>query len=228
MVFKAESNYISLLMALPETGMGYQFIEAIREGKSYSEEFVVINGELIVQRNGRFMEFRRQMMSEGYSRLMRIADTISLSPPRLLPRRRTMCISPHGVLTRERYERAPGGREALENETEFTSGIESFVRLSPCDNDSRVDKSDQRLLPGSYATTLADYQTCRRLADDPADRYALPPGVKITVAFHVRPITIDQMQTGVVCQTSDREGGGIEVFFPDGTSHYTLARTTGY
>jgi len=70
MIFKAYSSDQRQFLSLPETGMGYQIIEAKRYSKTSKDRFVVFNSELVIDLDSKFSDFKRQIITEGYSRIL--------------------------------------------------------------------------------------------------------------------------------------------------------------
>ena len=116
----------------------------------------------------------------------------------------------------------------IHQKKELANGVEVFTRLSAYDDDKRIDKSNKKLLPGSYTTTKDDYMYCKKNGLDPVDRYALPSDEPITWAFHIRPLNVDSLQRGVVEPANNHKGGGIEDYFEQGTSNNTFLEQSPY
>ncbi len=228
MIYKADPNYARLLLALPESGMGYQIIEATRAGNSFKEQFVVYNSELIIDRDRRFQAYKIQLFSEGYTRIFNKADTIQLSTPILVER--SLFLETRSLSDSKRKDkgRNSGGSGAVQNQKEYADGVTTYVRLSAYELDHRVDFSKKRFLPGTYATTLIDYNICKNTNDDPIDRYAIPNNEPISWAFHVKPVKTDQLQKGIVQPANNHDGGGVEIYFVDGTFVNTYFQKSFY
>lgn len=230
MIYKAYPSDTEKFLSLPETGMGYQVIEAKQSGTTVKEKFVVYNGELIVDLDGRFHEFRKQIKESGFSKVLNEArlwpfetSSISLVPKTTLLERRSLSEN------KEKYKhRHPDGKGAKENPKEFANGSELFVRLSAFKNDKRIDFEKKKLKKGSYTTTHSDYRDCVYYSDDPVDRYALPNDDPIKWAFYIQPRKVDELQRGIAQPAFGHDGGGIEVFFENGTSDGTFLETKPY
>lgn len=230
MIYKAYSVDTNKFLSLPETGMGYQVIEAKRSSETIKKKFIVYNSELIVDLDSRFPEFLRQIKTASFSKVLNEAESwlcetssISLVSKATLLERRILGEN------REKYKhRHPDGKGAKDNPKENANGIEIFVRLSPYENDRRVDLKRKRLTKGSYTTTYADYKDCVKYSDDPIDRYALPSDEEIKWSFYIQPYKIDELQRGIVQPAFGHYGGGIEAFFENGTSDNTYLKTESY
>ncbi len=173
MIFRAYTSFTNDLILRPETGMGYQVIEAKRTGRYTSDRFVVYNSELIVELDSRFDTFKRQINSEGFSSVLNKSDLISLEILNVLPKSQIRQFRFLAETKKNNKGRYTGGVGAKDAEKEYADGNEVFVRLSAYADDKRIDFENKKLKAGSYTTTLLDYQTCKRLNDDPIDRYAL-------------------------------------------------------
>ncbi len=219
MIYKAFYSDTQKFLSLPETGMGYQVIEAKRSGEIYKNKYVVYNGELVIDLDNRLLEFKEKIKIKGFSKALSEAEnwlceteSISLVSKSLLLEKRVLSE------TEKKDKKRHSGSGAREHPKESANGREIFVRLSAYENDRRIDFVKKRLVEGSYTTTYLDYLECVRLPDDPIDRYALPNDDPVEWAFYVRPETKDQLQRGVVQPAFGHAGGGIEAFFENGTS----------
>lgn len=230
MIYKAYDSDTKRFLSLPETGMGYQVIEAKRSSNTVKEKFVVYNAELIVDLDNRFPEFRKLIETSNFPKVLNEAKpwpyetaSISLVSKTLLLERRTLSEN------MEKYKhRHRGGKGAKDNPKESANGTEQFVRLSAYKNDHRIDFENKRLKEGSYTTTCQDYKDCVYYHDDPVDRYALPNDDPIEWAFYIRPETRDELQRGIVQPAFGHEGGGIEAYFENGTSNGTFLSKKPY
>jgi len=230
MIFKAYSSDQQKFLSLPESGMGYQIVEAKRYSKAFKEKFIVYNSELVVDLDSNFSRAKTQIITEGYLNVRNKAEwlLIETSTISLLSRKQ---ITEHRVLNENKKKekgRQSGGSGAAENPKELANGKETFVRLSAYENDMRIDFSKMKLKPGTYTTTNDDYVLCVKTSDDPIDRYALPNDEKIKWAFYVQPKSNDLLQRGIVQPAFGHDGGGIEVFFEYGTSEKTYLNRQPY
>lgn len=221
MIYKAFSAFSNDLISKPETGMGYQVIKAIKPGRTTIDNFVVYNSELIVEDNSEFQSYKRKIITEGFSNILNKADYLSLNIVSVLSKKEIKELRFLSESKKSSKGRYSGGVGAKDAEKKNADGKEVFVRLSAYADDKRIDFANKKLKPGSYTTTLIDYQTCKRLNDDPVDRYALPNDETIKWAFHIQPKTSDQLQRGTVQPAFGHDGGGIEAYFEDGTSNET-------
>jgi len=220
MYFKLSAQQENELLNKPETGMGYQVIEANREGSYKREKFLVLNSEIIIELNGFESDYIRKIIREGISLIKMSAVPILLRSISVLTE------TQFRNMVNERKNDSEKG--ATENSVENANGTEIFVRLSAFDDDKRIDKSQKRLRPGSYTTTKDDYCKCKEIKDDPIERYALPNNEQIKYAFHIQPVKSDTLQRGTVQPANGKRGGGKEVYFDKGTSTGTFILQTAY
>jgi hypothetical protein len=223
MIFKAFESDQSKFLSLPESGMGYQVIEAKLYRKTDKNKFVVYNSELIVDLDSQFLEFKRRIITEGYTTILNRVEKIIIETS-------TISLVPHSQITERRFlgeskkkdkGRHSGGKGAIDNPNEVADGKEIVVRLSAYGKDNRIDLANKKLKPGAYATTNDDYNVCVRTSDDPIDRYALPNDETIKWSFYIQPGKNDSIQRGIVQPAFGHDGGGIEVYFKYGTSANT-------
>ncbi len=229
MIYKAFSTFTEDLLRLPESGMGYQIIDAIRPNRTSKDRFIVYNSSLIVDYSVlTFNDSKKELLLEGYTKMFSKSDYLTLSSPTLVNRsevRGTRMYS-EGVMSMK--SRNSGSVGAVDSPKRYANGIDIYVRLSHYLDDKRIDKVNKKLKPGAYATTKEDYLTCKRTNDDPVDRYALPSDELIEWAFEVQPKSFDQLRLGIAQPAFNHNGGGVEALFDDGTSNGTLIDTHAY
>lgn len=206
---------------LPETGMGYQVIEAYNRLQPYKKErFLVLNSQIVIDWDINAPIYTKRVMQEGITASKQKAQAIYLSQINVLNE-----LTFKGRVNESKDEKERG---ALENPSENADGNEVFVRLSAFEDDKRIDKINNCLRPGSFTTTMDDYLICKSTKDDPIERYALPNNDEIKHAFHIQPLKIDTLQRGKVQPANGKRGGGKEVYFANGTANGTFKLRTGY
>lgn len=228
MIYRAQALFSQNLLLLPETGMGYQIIDAKRIGRSSSDRFIVYNSELIVDFNGDFHESKRKILNEGYTKMFNQSSVIELSSPSLVSRSEVRNVRMFTESTMNTKGRHTGGTGAVYNNPIYGNGTDKFIRLSPYKDDKRIDFERMRLREGSFTTTEADYLACRSYNDDPIDRYALPSDDAIEWVFTIKPTILNRYRPGIVQPANNHNGGGIEALFDDGTSDGTFLGRTSY
>jgi hypothetical protein len=108
----------------------------------------------------------------------------------------------------------------LPKDEAYTEEGEEFFRLSAYDDDKRI-KEDHSLAPGSYATTKTDL-TIVPSGLAAVGRFALPTRISARYVFRITPGKGVKIFYGTVIPNYGLCGGGVEVFFPDGTKPNTV------
>lgn len=220
MYFKLSASQENSLLSLPETGMGYQIIEANTLGSYTRSRYLALNSEIIIDLNGYEGDHVRKVINEGISKVKSMAIEKTLTNITVLNEKQF-----RNLISESKNENEKG---AIENPVVYASGDEIFVRLSAFDDDKRIDKINKCLRPGSFTTTMDDYLKCQASNDNPNERYALPNNDKIQYAFHIKPLKSDTLQRGIVQPANDRRGGGKEAYFANGTAAGTFLGQTPY
>ena len=220
MYYKLDKELENYLLDQPETGMGYQILEACKERSYLKERFLILNSEIAIEMYGSESEYVRKVIWEGISAIKIKAQLITLTSPSVLNERQ------YSNVVNESSDESQKG--AIDNPVINADGKEIFIRLSAFHYDKRIDQIGQRLLPGSYTTTKEDYFRCKSGICDPVERYALPYSYEIKFAFHIRPLATNTLQKGTVQRANGKEGGGKEAYFAQGTSIGTLIDQTPY
>jgi hypothetical protein len=231
MIYRLSASDAFMLLHKPESGLGYQIIDAIPFPEYKEKRFVVYNTELAINLDNEFEYYKYRIFRDGYTNTINSRSTIGLNFRSFnlvegLRHERPKPTLEDIIKTKQRHS---GGKAAVENPIEYADGSEVFVRLSAYDNDKRIDFDRKKLRPGSYTTTDQDYGVCVLLKDDPVDRYALPNDESIKWAFFIQPKKENTLQRGIVQPAFNHIGGGIEAYFEKGTSDFTylLKKTYG-
>lgn len=215
MYFNLPNETIEMLLLLPETGMGYQIIEANKFGSYESTAFLVLNAELALDIDNELPYYLQTIKSKGIEIIKQSSSSIHLNNIILIPNSSTNSVVLDTINSLE--------KGALDNDEMNADGEEHFVRLSPFKNDRRIDRINECLLPGSFATTELDFiNNCLTCGQNPIERYALPSDEKIKHGFIIVPLKTDKLQKGKVQSANGRIGGGIEAYFKNGTSKGTF------
>jgi hypothetical protein len=214
------SSEESILLQSPETGMGYQVIEATKINSYTRQKFIVLNAELAIEMDNEQNILLGKVFTEG------MVDAKSKAIHSEL--RNIKVLSKPEFRAELSVTKSLQDSGAIDSPEENADGKEIFVRLSAFQNDRRVDKINKSLLPGSYTTTENDYKLCKSTGADPIDRYALPNNMPIQWAFYIVPVATDLLQRGIVQPANGKAGGGKEVYFDKGTSINTFTKETPY
>lgn len=231
MIYKIYNLDAGTLRRMPETGMGYQVVEASKYGQRDVKRYIVYNSELAVNLDTEFKANKKQIFSEGFSKVLNRSSELMLETNSIRVLNKAEVIQSKALrfseakATKKRHTEDKGAKD---NPKENANGSEVFVRLSAYEDDKRIDFENKRLTSGSYTTTEQDYKECVSTNDDPVDRYALPNDEAIKWAFYIKPKTSDTLQRGIVQPAFDHEGGGIEAYFENGTSSDTYFQKKTY
>lgn len=207
-----ESDRLSLLRQ-PESGMGYQVVDAVTSDFRTARG-VVYNAEVLLL-DADSQNDRRIMLSRSLSEAVKTASSTigTIRSLTVVSDARTT------VLSRAEATKAAGG--ASDAPVEKTAQDEKFYRFSAFANDNRV-QSDNSLSAGSYATPEADGITVKT-GTEAVERYALPNPDPASYRFKVSPLKDTKVQRGIVQPANGHKGGGAEVIFTAGTTKDTVA-----
>jgi len=231
MIYKLYSSDSNTLQSLPETGMGYQVVEAKQYNRTQLRKFVVYNSELVVDDDMELKSNRSRIVREGFSNILNRSPDLMLETNSIRVLNESAVKQQFKSLSeskRSNKKRHTGGKGATDNPKESANGNEVFVRISAYEDDKRIDTVNKKLKPGSFTTTEQDYKDCVSTNDDPIDRYALPNDESIKWSFYIKPKTSDILQRGIVQPAFDHDGGGIEAYFENGTSNDTYYQKKPY
>ena len=220
MLYKLSSSNIDTLKKMPESGMGYQLVKTNKT--SYvSEILLVLNGKLAIRDDAlKFTNVLNVIIGKDLNKAMDAAKEIHIPVLDIVSPRKSF-----GIWLEEDTNDLKK-INAINGKTENANGDELFVRLSAFEDDIRVDKVNNCLLPGSYTTTASDALRCKIENDNPVNRYALPNELEINWAFFIQAKTNDTLQRGFVQPNFGKAGGGKEVYFEKGTSKHTFITQT--
>ncbi|MGE3344150.1 MAG: hypothetical protein AB7L71_12025 [Vicinamibacterales bacterium] len=202
------------LLTQPETGMGYQEVEATLRNNQ-TEKGIVYNGELIFLGN----ESRSVLKLASYPAVLKLASnaTDEIRSLRVLRMREGL----KALSTREAsgtIKKSAG--PAKDAPTEKTKADEVFKRFSAYENDRRIT-AEKGLLPGSYATTEDDAKNVKT-GKEAVARYALANPEPASYVFTIKPTKDTDIQRGTVEPANGQPGGGAEVIFTNGTTTNTV------
>ena len=230
MIYEVSEKQSSKLLRLPETGMGFQVVEAEELASDRISTFLVLNSQLAIDVDRDLRQNKRLIAENGFKTLLRRSDVwdVKTSSIRVVPEQaiREPQVIAEAKSFALRRSKVDGG--ATENELEHADGDEKFVRLSAYKDDKRIDFENDCLLPGSYCTSERDYLDCVNTHDDPLDRYALPTDEEIEWAFFIQPNDSDTFRRGIVQPAFGHQGGGEEAYFENGTSDDTYLYRRAY
>lgn len=207
-MLKLSYSHANYLRNQPESGMGYQNVEAttfdnkIKRGTAYNAELLVFGDEP-----------RDMLRTASFRRLIELSQTSAgeIRDLRLLPRRTIT------TLSKEAATKAGGATEAAE---EKTKEGEVFKRFVAYEKDIRLQE-DKSWSAGTFATTEEDAKNVNS-GKEAVARYALPNPEPASYRFTGKPKKETVIQRGTVAPANNQPGGGVEVFFKNGTQPNTV------
>ena len=208
-MLKISSSHANYLLSQPESGMGYQHVEATTFDQK-TRRGVALNAELLVFDD----EDRRPLRTKTFRTLTEgsISSDLEIQALRVLAR--------PAIRTLERREFGMKAGPAIEAPVEKTREGEVFKRFVAYANDVRL-RSDKSWSPGTYATTEEDAKNVKT-GTEAVSRYALPNSAPASYVFTGKPKKDTVIQRGTVAPAYGQPGGGVEVYFKDGTQPNTV------
>jgi hypothetical protein len=210
-MLKLSYSLTAHLLTQPESGMGYQVVEATLTDDRIKRG-VVYNAELLL--------FEEYPQFTSFAQLMKTARTSAgeIKSLRVVPQSPTMRLA--ATVRESSAVYGQGDRPAKDAPPAMTKAGEVFKRFSAYENDRRI-RPDGSLLPGTYATTEEDAKNVNT-GKQAVARYALPNPEPASNVFTVRPQKDTTVQVGIVQPAYDQPGGGVEVLFTEGTQPRTV------
>jgi hypothetical protein len=185
MFFRVSESQQKELLQLPETGMGYQVIEAIRNGY-VQQKFLVLNAEILVEMDARQEEQVRRIAQDGIGKSRSVAQEIGLTGIKLITQKELQCYY-SGSFVED--DNGPA-------QESYSSKEELFIRFSAFEKDRRFDESRTCLRPGSFAISLEDFMHMQTMKLNLVEHLNLPAGYKIKWVYYFRPGVNDRLQHG--------------------------------
>jgi hypothetical protein len=222
-MIKIDKSLETKLISLPESGMGFQIVNATFSDRIVRES-IVLNANILEPINNRpINEVFNAMFSANVDQLEKsIIRSNTVIDVSLKSDKGNF---QKGMMNFKMFSEAISNATGADKQTEaYTSENEKFVRFSHFENDNRIDHINMRCLPGTYATTLEDANYCLQNKIDPRVRYALPNSLEIKFAFHIHPFRLTPIKRGIVEPANNQPGGGKEVIFTKGTGNKTVVK----
>ena len=211
MPYKLSTEQVRELVNQPETGMGYQYVEASMNDFSIVKG-VVLNSEVFIPEEKiekimgkRFITYSavlNEAESPGYIRKINVIGRDRLH------------------LGETKYFAKAAGTPASQAVISLTEKDQIFKRFSPYGNDHRINE-DGSLKPGAYATTEADARNAKT-GTEATNRYALPSDEPAIYVFTIQPPEKTPVRIGTVEPANGKPGGGTEVLFENGSPKNTV------
>jgi hypothetical protein len=195
-----------MLTRQPETGMGYQIVEAMTKDDKRTRG-IVYNAELFFRED----ESRTILLTTSYPDVLKRAA----KSPGEFKALQVLTRSAAPLALTERKAADAKAKPAKDADVEKTNADEVFKRFSAFQNDNRR-MADGSWSAGTYATTEEDANNVKT-GKDAVERYALPNADPACYVFTGRPAKDTDIRRGIVEPAFGRKGGGVEVIFPKGT-----------
>lgn len=214
-MLRLDSILSAELLGQPESGMGYQIVEAVTHDYRVKRG-IAYNAELLLFED----EPRLALKTTAYARLLAEAKSPPGEIKSLRAVTRMASTSPAFVLKETAAAYGKKATPAKDAPIEKTKEEEVFKRFTAYENDRRIT-SDGRLLPGTYATTDEDAKNVRT-GKEAVARYALPNPKPASNKWTIKPHKGTFIQYGIVEPAYGQPGGGVEVIFTAGTQPGTV------
>ena len=193
-----------LLLALAESGPGYQLIELpMGDINIPAGRYIVFNAELLIELND-LVQFLvgNDPQSQLFTSYVAFKAGITITPIAHLPSAPTP-VSPSAP--------APWPISPTLVATSTTSGSEVFWRLCAVNPDPRLRSGV--LVPGTYLTSGEDLKLVNT-GFGIVGRYALPSPFPASHVAECRPAAGETFNIGTTRPNFGQAGGGVEVLFP--------------
>lgn len=216
MIYRVSYGNQLELLAMRETGMGFQIVSARYQSEYNSRDFLILNAAIIIEMNQSFDDSLRQVLINENKHFVQDLKEKQLFDIQVEPEIKSFILA-----EKQLYKKDKG---ALDNPVEIViKELFYCIRLSAYYDDKRIDRINKRLLPGSFTTSLEDFLACKFNKYDFIERYAMPNPEPVKWAFQIEPkIGVDSYQQGIVQPKFGHSGGGLEYFFEKGTSFGTF------
>ena len=109
MYFKLSASQENDLLNQPETGMGYQVVEASKAGSYTREKFLVLNSEVVIEMNTSTNDNVRKVIHEGIYSIKASANYITLNAISVFNEKQFRNIVNE---SKDENEKGGGGKEA--------------------------------------------------------------------------------------------------------------------
>ncbi len=223
MVWNLEDDAINSLLNLPETGMGFQLVEAA----NYDKPFIVFNSELAVDISGLGL-IRSNDPSVILNNGLKIIESLksyrtnmfSAPPPhsfRLLSSR--MIDEPSyiskGIVPLHASMQSSLVKKVILEENRV------FYRFSAFYPDRRINQKTGDVLPGTYATTESEVPFVPS-GFAAVGRFALPNNQPASYRYEIEAPKGVTVSFGTVAPAFGQAGGGVEAYFHDGFTNQRI------
>lgn len=203
MIYKLGKNTTSKLLALPESGIGYQIVNAKIMGNSEEKCYVVFNSEIAIKYDEKLERYSNTLIGKGYNLLLRVLQTIEFDEFYLVKR------------DENNYKTWNRSAINIEENIHKIEPHDIYIRPSVYERDNRLDLNKKVLFPGSYVTTLESYTDCHIMREDPFEKYSLPVQQEFVKVYYIKHTGEKNITNGIFEGSFGKKGGGIKLSFND-------------
>lgn len=216
-MLRLSSSQTTSLLNQPESGMGYQSVEATTFDNK-TKRATAFNAELLVVDD----EPRSVLRTASFRKLVESAPSAAGEIRTLIVVRRSLSAKLQESLRlsesiKAKIEKTQPAKDAPEDKTKEG---EVFKRFSAYANDNRL-LPDGSWRDGTYATTEEDAKNVTTGTEAVA-RYALPNPDPASNVFTGKPKKDTVIQSGTVAPDFGQPGGGVEIICKNGTQPNTV------
>ena len=197
MIYKVKKYVQKHLLTLPESGFGYQIIEANDLNGKVRKTYVVFNSEIAVENDSKLTLYTNTLIGYSYNLLLSSLDTINMIDIKLLPPEINNS-TPYSV------------NKSILSETNHEYE-DIYIRPSIFINDCRIDKINKVLRHGTCITTLKDFNDCL----NPFESFALPGSKTIGEIKYVRYQSSNKNEFQTIPPAFGKRGGGKMIITND-------------
>jgi hypothetical protein len=213
-LFELPETTISTLVAAPEAGMGYQLGRLVSSGGLEQTGFFIASSFFVPEEPG---DMKGNPAARDFSKLLLVEAPTPASPVVKFGTNFRVAVSPVSIGSKTALSAQPAA--PLPPHVAMTAASDVFYRVSAFSNDRRVF-SNGSLAPQSYSTTDTDITVVPNgLAA--IGRYAMPTRMSARYVYEIRPGAGVAILFGTVTPNYGLAGGGVEVYFPNGTKPNT-------
>jgi hypothetical protein len=209
MIYKLKPEHTRYLLCLPESGIGYQEVEARPVNSDIYRKFIVFNAELAIEMDSKFKTYSYTLIGEGYNLIKQVLNDAEWDEIRLAD------------FTEKEMEEWDRIKAVSTLNSVYKTDI--FIRPSVYDEDNRIDKERKELLPGSFVTSLESYTNCHVMREDPIEKYVLPVQQNLTKIYYVKHHRSAIWEEGRFLRALGRKGGGEKLSFSE-TAHVLIKK----
>jgi hypothetical protein len=187
MLFKLSVKNKVELLKLPESGFGYQVIQAYLNGSNELRKYVVFNAEILVEYNNDLDFYTNTLIGYCYQMLISSLAEVELS----------------GIELVETEELNSGLIDSYHAKKEIL-----FVRPTIYQNDNRIDETNNCIIPGSCLTTYKNFSIYNDKGNGAFKAFTLPQLEEIRRIYYFKIPYCYAKYAGIISSNFGKAGGG--------------------